>query len=102
MGADEITALPDALTRQTHCFVVIAAYELSVCGDAVVDCRERIVRAQPQRTARGRIGFFPASTIGQRQAVVSLGHREVRIEAKCQLELSERVFEAPCEEISAA
>ena len=102
VGADEIAALTDALARQPHRLVVIASDELGVGGDAVVDRRKRIARAQPQRAARGRVAFLPAPAIGQRQAVIALGQREIWIEAQRQLELGQRVVEAPREQIDAA
>ena len=102
MSADEISALSDALARKAHRLVVIATHELGIGGNAVIDCRERIARAQPQRAADSRVGFFPASTIRQHQAVITLGQREVRIELQCQLELGQRVVEAPHEQMNAA
>jgi hypothetical protein len=56
--------LPDAFARKTHRLVIVAANEVGVSGDAVIDRRERIARAQPQRTPRGQVGFFPAPAIG--------------------------------------
>jgi hypothetical protein len=78
--ADEIAALSDALARKTYRLVVIAAAELCVGGDPVVDCRKRIAWTKPQCTSCSRVGFFPAPAIGQRQAVISLDEREVRIQ----------------------
>ena len=102
VGADEIAALPNAVAGKTHRLVVVAPDELGVGGDAVVNRRKRIARAQPQRAARGQVAFLPAPAIGQRQAVIALGKREVRIEPQRQLEFGQRVVEAPPEQINAA
>ena len=78
VGADEIAAQPDALARKPHRLVVVAADVLGIGDDAVKNRRERIARAQPQRAARGQVGFFPAPAIRQREAVIALRQREVR------------------------
>ena len=50
---------------------------------------QRIVRTQTQSALRGDSGLLPAPAIGQRQAVVTLGQREIRIEPQRQLELGQ-------------
>ena len=81
VGADEIAAMPDGLVRQPHRLVVIASYELGVGSDAVIDRRQQIARAQPQRALCSQVGVFPAADIRQCQAIVTLGQREVRVES---------------------
>ena len=51
---------------------------------------------------RGRIGILPASAVGQRQRVVALHQRKVRVELQCQLEFGKCVIEAAGGEIDAA
>ena len=68
MSADEIAALSDTLARKTHCLLVVAADELGVGGDPVIDRRIRVARTQTDSAARGLVGFLPAPAIGKRQA----------------------------------
>src|SRR5262249_48155569 len=80
VGANEIAALPDGLARQLHRLVVVASDELGVGGDAGIDRREWIARAQPQCAAGGLVGLPPAGAIGQGKAIIALGQREIWIE----------------------
>ena len=63
--ADEIGTFADALSRQPHRLIVIASDELPVGGDAMIDRRKRVARAQPQRATRGRDAFLPTPAIGK-------------------------------------
>ena len=55
MAADKIGALAHGLTRKLHRLVVVAADELRVSGDAVVDRQKRIARAQSSPRIRTAI-----------------------------------------------
>jgi hypothetical protein len=44
VSADEITALSDTFARKTHRFAVVAADELGVGGDPIIDRRKRVAR----------------------------------------------------------
>src|SRR5258707_1086402 len=79
LGCAEISPLSNRFTCQPHRLVVMAPDELGIGGYAAINRRERIAWAKPQRTARRDIGFFPAPAIGQRQAVIALGQREIWI-----------------------
>jgi hypothetical protein len=82
MPADKIGALAHGLTRKLHRLVVVAADELRVSGDAIVDRQKRIARAQAQGAARRQSCFLPAPAVGESETVVALSKREVRIEAE--------------------
>ena len=88
--------------RELHRLLVFAADELGVGHHAVVDRREGIARAQAQRAVGGLVGLGPAAAIGQGEAVIALGQREVRIEPQRRFELGQRIVEAPREQVSAA
>ena len=64
VGADEIAALAQRLARQPHRLVIIASEELGVGGDADIDRRKRIARAQSQRAAGGLVALLPAAAVG--------------------------------------
>ena len=81
MGADEITTLTYRLARQAHRLLIISSDELGVGGNAAIDRRERVARAQPPRAASGLIGVLPAAAVGQDEAIIALGQREIWIEA---------------------
>jgi hypothetical protein len=78
VGADEIAALSDSLARQPDRLLVVASNELGVGGDAVIDCRERIARAQPQRDAFRQKRIAHLGTAGDCRAAAfqstPLGH----------------------------
>ena len=82
VGADEIAALSDSLARQPDRLLVVASNELGVGGDAVIDCRERIARAQPQRDAfrqkriahLGTAGDCRAAAFQSTLIAMTLGH----------------------------
>src|ERR1035438_2815192 len=80
--ADEVATLPDAFARQPHRFGVVAPNELSIRGNAKINRRKWIARAQTQSAARGQIAFLPTAAIRQCQAIIALRQREVRIELK--------------------
>src|SRR5262249_84498 len=87
VGADHTAPLADALARMPHRLLVVAADELGVGGNAVVDRREWIAWTQAQRPAGRFHALLPATAIGERETVVALRQREIRIEAQRQLEL---------------
>ena len=73
--------------------------------------RRRQCRNRPPKTDRagsaatrggGLFGVLPAAAISQRQAIIALGQREVRIEPQRQFELGKRIVEAASEHINAA
>src|SRR6185437_12824758 len=80
MCADKIAALAESLARKTHRLLVVPPDELSIGCDAVVNRRERIARTQSDRTAGGFVCLLPAPAIGQRQTVITLRKRKIRIE----------------------
>ena len=80
MTANEVAALPDALGCEAYRLVIIATDKVRIGGDAAKNCRERVARAQPQRSLRRNAGLLPATTIRQGQAVVTLSKRKIRIE----------------------
>jgi hypothetical protein len=49
----------------------------------------------------GLLGLLPAAAIGQRDAVVALGQREVGIEPQRRFEFSQRIVEPPAKQIGA-
>src|SRR5947209_12546379 len=73
VAAAEIASLTDGLARQPHRLIVIASNELRVCGDAHIDGREWIARAQAERAADRPIGVLKAAGIGQSKSIIALG-----------------------------
>src|SRR5262249_27424472 len=100
--ANEIATLPKTLARQPNCLVIIASDELGIGGDPAIDSRERIARAEVQHAAYSEVSFSPPSAIGERHPVRTMRQREVRMESQCQLELGQRIVEAPFEQMRVA
>src|SRR5262249_53550438 len=100
MATDEVAALPQCLACKADRLVIVAAGELGIGGDAVIQCREGIARAEPQRPAYSKVSFLPASRIAQRQSVEGLCKRKIRVESQRQFALGDRIVKAPFEQIS--
>ena len=101
IGAGEVAALPGRLARQCNRFLIVPSDELGVGRNAVIDRGRGVARALADGALRRRIGVRPPTAIAQRQGVVPLRQREVRVELERQLELGQRMIEPARGEVDA-
>src|SRR5678816_1577179 len=96
--ADEIAALADGFPREPHGFVIVTPAELRVGSDAIIQRGKRVARTEAKSSARGEIGFLPASAVGQGQPIICLRKREVRIKPQREFKLGQRVVKSSPEQ----